>query len=254
MLRIEHLTKSFGGVVAVDDCSFHAAPKHITALIGPNGAGKTTAFHCITGVMPADQGMVMLNGRDCARFSASERARMGMSRTFQQVRLFPYLTVAEHILLALHTSDDRVRAIWSSDSDAQLQEVVPLLARVGLPEACAHQLGSDLSYGQSKLLEIARALAMPHTILLLDEPIAGVNPVLREHIAKLLNALRAEGESILLIEHDMDFVRTLADHVIVMAEGRVLLEGTPDDVLRHPDVLKAYLGSVSVPEKRVPVC
>lgn len=242
MLRVEGLTKHFGGVAAVDDCSFAVTPQQITALIGPNGAGKTTVFQCVSGLLEPDGGRILLGERDLTPLASWDRSRAGISRTFQQVRLWRYLTVEEHLLLPQHENDDRVASVFRSDTDAQRAAARAALERVGLPSNLLGQLGSDLSYGQSKLLELARALLFPHKILLLDEPVAGVNPVLRQQIADILKQLRADGETILVIEHDMDFVRSVADHVIVMAEGRVLLEGTPEEVLKHPEVIEAYLG------------
>jgi len=242
MLCIESLTKHFGGVAAVDQCSFTVAPRQITALIGPNGAGKTTVFQCVSGLLTPDGGRMHLGDRDLTTLPPWERARAGISRTFQQVRLWSYLTVEEHLLLALHVQDDRVTAVFGSDTGEQRAAAKRALDRVGLPADLLGRVASDLSYGQSKLLELARALLFPHQLLLLDEPVAGVNPALREQIAEILRSLRADGETILVIEHDMDFVRAVADRVIVMAEGKVLLEGTPAEVLAHPDVIEAYLG------------
>lgn len=242
MLRVECLSKLFGGVRAVDGCSFRIASDRITALIGPNGAGKTTVFQCISGLLTPDAGHVRLGSRNLDALPVWARARVGVSRTFQQVRVFPYLTVEEHLLLPQHASDDRVTAVFRRDTDDQRVAARAALERVGLPLNLLGQLGSDLSYGQSKLLELARALLFPHKILLLDEPVAGVHPVLRLEIASILKQLRQDGETIFVIEHDMDFVRAVADHVIVMAEGKVLLEGTPEEVLKHPEVIEAYLG------------
>jgi len=132
--------------------------------------------------------------------------------------------------------------VFAGDTRPRGAAMRATLERVGLPIGLLDRLGSDLSYGQSKLLEIARALSFPHTLLLLDEPVAGVHPVLRQQIADILRGLRRDGETILVIEHDMDFVRSVADHVIVMAEGKVLLEGAPEEVLRNPEVMEAYLG------------
>lgn len=242
MLGVQGLTKVYGGIRAVDDCTFAVLPRKITALIGPNGAGKTTVFACVSGLTAPDAGTVLLGDRDLTRATPWDRARAGISRTFQQVRLWRHLTVEEHLLLALHDGDDRIAAVFGRDTDAQRTAVRAALDRVGLPAEALNQTSADLSYGQSKLLELARALLFPHQLLLLDEPVAGVNPILRAQIAEILRGLRTDGETILLIEHDMDFVRALADRVIVMAEGRVLLEGTAEEVLGHPEVLEAYLG------------
>ncbi|MDO8622483.1 MAG: ABC transporter ATP-binding protein [bacterium] len=249
MLSVEHLTKRYDGLIAVDGCTFSVQPGAITALIGPNGAGKTTVFQCVSGLLTPDAGHVRLTGHDLTPLPPWDRARAGLSRTFQQVRLWSYLTVEEHLLLALHDGDDRIGAVFRSDTDAQRAAARAALERVGLPTNLLDKLGSDLSYGQSKLLELARALLFPHKVLLLDEPVAGVHPILRQQIAEILKGLRRDGETILVIEHDMDFVRSIADHIIVMAEGRVLLEGDPDDVLRHPEVMEAYLGVETLKSK-----
>ncbi|MBI2095129.1 MAG: ABC transporter ATP-binding protein [Candidatus Omnitrophica bacterium] len=189
MLTIENLSKSFGGVRAVDGCSFTVSPKQITALIGPNGAGKTTVFQCISGLLDPDRGRVVLGDRDLGSLASWDRARSGISRTFQQVQLWTYLTVSEHLLLSLHTNDDQVASVFGHDTDEQRAAARTALERVGLPTDLLGKLGSDLSYGQSKLLELARAFLFPHQLLLLDEPVAGVNPILRQQIAVILQTL-----------------------------------------------------------------
>lgn len=249
MLRVEHLTKSFGGIRAVDSCTFEVSPHTITALIGPNGAGKTTLFNCVAGVVPADSGTVQFAGQDITRLPIHARARLGISRTFQLVRTFANMTVEENLRLAAEPWDqDFWRALFKPQivSSDKLKDALTLvgLTRLNLSSADVNLGGpaKSLSYGQSKLLSLARALLMPHTILMLDEPVAGVAPHLRDQFKKLLPDLKDCGETIFFIEHDMDFVRAVADQVIVMDQGRVLTQGTPEQVLKDQRVLEAYLG------------
>ena len=239
LLSINNLSKHFGGVQAVKGCAFDVQPNTITALIGPNGAGKTTVFNLVSGLIEADSVSVVLAGTDLTNLAAHRRARAGLSRTFQLVRLFKNLTVREHVYLALHEDDI---SLLSKDGPEFEQKMIDVLKTVGL-EKPAETLAPDLSYGQQKLLDLARALAKPHQLLMLDEPVAGVNPVLRERFKTLLKELKAKGETILVIEHDMDFVRSVADHVIVMDQGAVLAQGKPEEVLSDKRVLEAYLGT-----------
>ncbi len=241
MLAINGLCKSFGGIRAVDNCSLEIASGKITALIGPNGAGKTTMFQLIAGVTSPDRGSVYFDGQDITRFPIHRRAQLGISRTFQLVRTFANMTVEENLRLAAEPEDQhfwRSLFVPRTASKERLQETLKL---VGLQQSLSYA-AKDLSYGQSKLLSLARALLMPHKILMLDEPVAGVAPTLRDQFKKLLPELKARGETIFFIEHDMDFVRAVADHVIVMDQGRVLTQGTPEEVLKDKRVLDAYLG------------
>lgn len=246
MLEISNLTKSFGGVKAVDALSFGVAKNSITALVGPNGAGKTTVFQLVSGLQNADTGTVVFEGHDLLMLPAWRRARLGLSRTFQLSKLFRNLSIEDNLLLALREDDDQFwkMLLRGTGGDAdEKKKIHEMIGFVGLDKS-PQTIVTDLSYGQQKLFDLCRALLNPHSFLMLDEPVAGVNPVLREQFKGLLLELKARGETILLIEHDMDFVRAVADHVIVMDQGRLLAQGSPDTVLRDEKVLEAYLGSL----------
>ncbi|MDO8435702.1 MAG: ABC transporter ATP-binding protein [bacterium] len=241
MLEVKHLRKQFGGIRAVDDCSFSIRVGALTALIGPNGAGKTTVVNIISGLERPDEGAVSFFADDITTLTADQRAKRGIVRTFQQVRLFRNLSVRDNLALAVLDGDDFWWKQFTHPATVSDDVLTHALERVGLAIAL-DALPTALSFGQRKLLELARALLRPHKLMLLDEPVAGVTPVLRRQIAEILEQLRMEGETILFIEHDMDFVMRIADEVIVMEEGRVLTKGTPDEVRRDPAVLEAYLG------------
>ncbi|MSR85511.1 ABC transporter ATP-binding protein [Candidatus Uhrbacteria bacterium] len=244
MLTATNLKKSFGGVAAVDHASCTIEQGKITALIGPNGAGKTTFFNLLSGTIEPDAGSIILLGEDLTTHNAEERARHGISRSFQLSRPFRNLTVAEHLLLALDDEDDQFwKSLFNDGKRDQvaMKRVHEVMKMVGLDVPASHA-GADLSYGQGKLLGIAMALIHPHRLMLLDEPVAGVNPVIREAISSILMKLREEGETIFVIEHDMGFIMPLADQVIVMDHGKILAQGTPEQIKRNPEVLHAYLG------------
>lgn len=243
MLRVINLTKHFGGVAAVQDCTFSVAEGRITGLIGPNGAGKTTVFNLISGILPADKGETWLGRNDITHLAPHQRAIAGMARTFQQVRLFRNLTVADNIALArTHGDDQFLTGLLRGGKGIDAVEIQSFLKLVGL-DVPLDRVASDLSYGQAKLLELARAIAFPHKLLMLDEPVAGVNPKLRDDLKIILRRLRDErNETTLVIEHDMDFVMDIADRIIVMDQGTVLAEGTPQEIQKNKEVLEAYIG------------
>lgn len=246
MLSISKLTKFFGGIKAVDDCSFDVPSKTITSLIGPNGAGKTTVFNLVSGMMEPDDGRIVFDGHDVSDWTAWRRSRLGLSRTFQLSRLFRNLSIEDNLLLALRQDDDRFFSmLWRGalERKSEHEAVRSMMKFIGL-EKDPHAPVTELSYGQTKLFDLCRALLNPHTFLMLDEPVAGVNPVLREQFKKILRDLREKGETILLIEHDMDFVRSVSDHVIVMDQGKLLAQGSTETVLKDEKVLEAYLGSL----------
>jgi ABC-type branched-subunit amino acid transport system ATPase component len=247
VLEARRLEKSYGGVRALAGCSFAVRAHTVTALIGPNGAGKTTAFNCLSGLTVLDRGAVSFRGRDVTALPAWRRSRLGLSRTFQASRVFRNLSVRQNLTLAIRQDDDlfwrmlwRGRAVDVSALDAAMTSTLEFVGlRVPLDTPA-----TSLSYGQQKLFDLARALLNPHSALLLDEPVAGVNPVLRDRLKEIVVALKRRAETVLLIEHDMDFVRAVADHVIVMDQGAVLVEGEPERVLADQRVLDAYLGPV----------
>ena len=244
ILDVKNLSKSFGGVQAVGHCGFTVSEGKITALIGPNGAGKTTIFNLVNGFISADEGKVFFRGRDITNLSAWERSRAGMSRTFQLSRLFKNLTLRENLVLAIRQDDDKFWKMFFSkhdeyEFDSKIKEAMELL---GFKKELDTRV-TELSYGEQKLFDLTRAYLNPHTMLLLDEPVAGVNPVLRESLKKIMLKLKERGETILLIEHDMDFVHAVADRVIVLDQGSVLTEGEPEKVLHDNRVLEVYLGS-----------
>ena len=226
MLSLKNISKSFGGVKAVDKCSFDVRENTITSLIGPNGAGKTTAFNIISGLTKPDSGAIRLDGKNITRMPAYKIAKSGISRTFQLTKVFRNLSIRDNLSIAKRTDESEMKKILES---VYLSKPLGTLAR-------------ELSYGQQRLLEIARALLMPHSLLLLDEPTAGVNPHIRQELKTILRSLRKEGKTVLLIEHDMEFVMDISDNVIVLAEGKVLKPGKPKEIMKDKKVLEAYLG------------
>ena len=226
MIKIKNVDKRFGGVYAVRNCSLEVKPNTITSIIGPNGAGKTTLFNLICGIIGADSGEIYFSNKRITDLPTYLVARKGLSRTFQQARLFKNMTVKDNLLLARKATDT---------------EILQLLQKVHFPLSM-ETLASELSYGQTRLVELARALLLPHKLLMLDEPTAGVNPKVRQELKQILLKLKQEGNTILLVEHDMEFVMSISDEVIVMTEGSVLTKGTPQKVQNDKRVLEAYLG------------
>lgn len=247
MLQVKGLKKHFGGVKAVDGCSFELEEKKITALIGPNGSGKTTVFNLVSGVLKADAGRIIFDGTEITGKSPDFIANLhgfGISRMFQQSRLFGNLAVRENLLLGFDNNDTKFWKNLAGKNKVSKEKelaIKKMLGAVGLP-GFENRLARDLSYGQKRLAELARTVLNPHKLLMLDEPVAGVNPKLRKEIASILLGLKKKGETILLIEHDMDFTLGTADKVIVMDEGKVIAQGTPKEIKNNKRVLEAYLG------------
>ena len=249
MLEVQEVRRSFGGAHAVDGVSFTVKRGEITGLMGPNGAGKTTMFNLIAGNLKLTSGRLLLEGQRIERERAYQRLARGLARTFQIPRPFPAMTVLENVLLAArHQRGERVLPNWFAPRTVALQErrnleqardILDFLAIAQLSD----QPARNLSGGQRKLLELARVLMAQPKIILLDEPAAGLNPSLLETILNRIVRLNERGVTFLIVEHNMDLIARLCSQVFVMASGRLLAQGRPDDVIRNPAVIEAYLGA-----------
>ncbi len=248
MLRLEALAKSFGGFAVVKGCDLEVREGEIVGLIGPNGAGKTTVFNLITSALPLDAGRVWFDDRDITGFPTHRIAQAGLVRTFQVPRLFERLSVIENLMVAgPNQRGERFWSVWLRPGEIAREEkrneeqAWETLRFLGM-ERVANDLAATLSGGQKKLLELGRALMARPRMLLLDEPVAGVAPRLIDEIADRIRVLRGRGLTFLVIEHKMDFIMALSDRLYVMADGRVLTEGRPEEVQADQRVLDAYLG------------
>jgi branched-chain amino acid transport system ATP-binding protein len=240
ILETKNLDKHFGGVAAVDRLSISIEKGKITSIVGPNGSGKTTLVNVFCGFFPITTGVVVIDGVELKKINAPEAASYGITRTFQEVRLWNQMPVLDNILITL-TERNVVGALFEKHSAFHLARAEELLKKVNLWEK-KNELAGNLSYGQRKLLEIARALAMNAEIYLFDEPFAGLFPEMAKIVVAVLKELRVQGKTSVLIEHNMDLVRELSDRTIVMDGGRLLAEGKPNEVLAEKKVIEAYLG------------
>ena len=245
MLKIKKLKKYFGGVKAVDGCSFEITQNKITALIGPNGSGKTTIFNLISGLLRSDDGEIILSGKKITNLAPHKISNLGLSRVFQQAHLFDNLSIEDNLSIAIDNEDMKFGKnlfALNSINKEKRKKIEEVMAMIGIDKSMNH-LCVELSYGQKRLVELARAILNPHNLLILDEPVAGVNPKLRNKIKDILKKLKVQGETVLLIEHDMNFTFAVADHIVVMDAGKIIAEGTPKEIRGNKLVLDAYLGN-----------
>lgn len=248
VLTVERVSKYFGGIAALDDVSLEVHKNELVALIGPNGSGKTTLFNCITGELAPDRGAILANGTNIVGWPVHRIARLGFIRTYQQIEVFPKLTVRENLLLAgqEHQGDGLLPSLFRTPRvrmhetglATQATEITRLLGLVRQAEERA----GDLSYGQRKVLAIGMALMDDPALLLLDEPLAAVNPTAIEHIIAVLLEAKARGHTIVLVEHNLPVVMRIAERIIVLNGGKKLVEGPPEIVRKDPRVIEAYFG------------
>ena len=248
ILVADNVTRQFGGLTAVDVAHVEIPRGQITALIGPNGAGKTTFFNLLTGFDKPNTGTWIFDGKNLAGVASYKVARMGMVRTFQLTKALSLLTVMENMRLGYQnqTGENPLAAmfrwIWRKQENQVTDIATELLTRFKLNDK-SEDFAASLSGGQRKLLEMARALMTKPTLVMLDEPMAGVNPALTQSLLDHIKGLKAEGMTVLFVEHDMHMVRHISDWVIVMAEGKIVAEGPPAEVMKNPAVIDAYLGA-----------
>jgi branched-chain amino acid transport system ATP-binding protein len=251
LLEIFGLSKHFGGVPALAEVSFFVEPGKVTSLIGPNGAGKTTLINCLTGVSQPDQGNILFQGKDITGMAAHRVARLGITRTFQNLRIFPRLSVLDNVLcgLTVQAGASMLEALLRPPGLRHRERRLKLIAletldAFGLADKAGWPVGV-LPYGDRKRVEMARAFVSQPVLTLLDEPVAGLNPEETAPVAALIRRMRLAGKTMVLVEHDMDLVMGVSDHVVVLDGGRRIAHGTPEEVRRNPLVLEAYLGRMS---------
>lgn len=248
LLEIRELSRSFGGLKAVNDVSFTVRAGAIKSVIGPNGAGKTTLFNLISGMLACDSGIVVQNGQDITGLQPHRIAELGISRTFQTTKLFSRMTVLENVMVGRHTRTKAgflsgvLNLPWTWKEEREIRErSMELLDALGLADA-AGELASNLPFGRQRLLEIARALATEPSLLMLDEPAAGLNIYETREMADLVLKIRGWGVTVLLVEHDMSLVMDISDQIVVLNYGRKVAEGEPSEIQRDPEVIRIYLG------------
>ncbi|MFA6505920.1 MAG: ABC transporter ATP-binding protein [Treponemataceae bacterium] len=248
LLTVNNITKRFDGLVAVDDVSIRVDEGEIVSVIGPNGAGKTTFFNMLTGIYPVTTGEIIFDGKALHNLTPQEIVERGMARTFQNLRLFADMRVIENVLLGFHTKvkygflDTLLRTPRYRKEERELHtEAIEILRSIGL-ESKIDSYATNLPYGDQKRLEIARAIATKARLLLLDEPAAGMNPQESEELLQFIQSLKKRGYTIVLIEHDMSVVMKISDRIYVLDHGRLIAEGTPEQIGKNKAVIDAYLG------------
>ena len=240
-LETREISKYFGAVKAVDELSIYIPRRGMTSIVGPNGSGKSTLINLLSGTLPLDGGMVIVDGLGLRVVKAHETSAHGITRTFQEVRLFDQISVMDNIMVVL--TDRRVfPALFERAKQSHRAKAQSILESVGMWDK-RDSLAMELSYGQRKLLEIGRAMALDVQIYLFDEPFAGLFPQMLERIKGILKQVRDDGRTVLFISHNMDIVRELSDHLIVLDSGRLLVEGEVDEALAREEVIEAYLGT-----------
>ncbi len=240
ILETKNLTKHFQGVYALNGVTMQFERAAITGIVGPNGSGKSTLTNVLSGMFEFDSGTVIIDGFKTASVKAHDLPEFGITRTFQEVRLFEQMTVMDNILVVL-TSRHVLGSLFEKHSDYHVKKAEGILKTIGLADK-RHQLAHNLSYGQRKLLEIGRAIAMDAKIFLFDEPFAGLFPEMIKTVVEIMAGLKQQGRTIILIEHNMDLIRRLCDYLYVLDGGEVLAHGKPDKVLSERKVVEAYLG------------
>jgi len=248
LLDIQGMSVSFGGLKALRDFSLAAPAGRITALIGPNGAGKTTAINCVSGVIAPDQGAVSFEDRAVLGMSGHKLARLGLTRTFQNLQVFGLMNVLENVMVGLHAASKgefcaaMLRLPMLRRQEAAIKERArEVLEFFGLG-AQADQPAGELPYGDQKRLELARALAARPKMMLLDEPVAGLNPAETEQLGELILKIKEQGIGVVLVEHDMALVMRISDQVAVLSGGQLIAQGTPEEIQQNPEVIRTYLG------------
>ena len=248
MLEVSGITQIFGGVTALEDVSFSINKSDITGVIGPNGAGKTTLFNIITGIYTQTAGKVILEGRDVSGLPAERLAPLGMVRTFQNIELFGGMTVLENVMVGMHTRSScgllacSLKMPWAMKEESRIRAgALRWLEFAGIADL-ADVVAGNLPFGQGRLLEIARSLAVEPRIILMDEPAAGLNSQETLGLARLIRSIRDMGITVVLVEHDMELVMDICDRIVVLNLGRKLAEGTPREIQDNHEVIAAYLG------------